>query len=242
MLCQEFHGFALSIGFYSLINRTFLIECFICFINTANIGCNMTHITSPLYQNLSIEFFQFVEIFTLFTYPIDKVVGNCFEVVNSILARLHGIITKILSVGSWINRIRSLTAIEITGIIGSFCSPFVKYVLLLFDRHVPKPGVAPFNGPFVVLSNSWMEVGYSIAWLCNVVEACVVHDGRSRSVVIGVGWRSKRIDRSCIAGAEIMRQAERVAHFVSCNKPDQFAHNLIFKLSCLCFRVCRCGL
>ena len=70
----------------------------------------------------------------------------------------------------------------------------------------------------------------AVLGLCHVVETGVVHDRAGRAVRRRVGFRTERIHRHRIRGAEIVFQAEAVSQFVRRDEAHGVAHQLRGKL------------
>ena len=96
-----------------------------------------------------------------------------------------------------------------------------------------KLSVAPFRGKVIIRADARKQARL-IAGLGDIVETRVVHDGRRGAVVLDPISIAQLLDGIARRGLHIVREAERMPHFVRDNKPNQLTDEIIRHGQTLC--------
>ena len=85
----------------------------------------MAHITPVLPDDLSVKFFQIVEIFARFGRPLPQVGHDALQVSDAQAAGIHGVGADVLGLGAGVDHAALLPPVAVIGIAGPLDDPLV---------------------------------------------------------------------------------------------------------------------
>ena len=189
----------------------------------------MAHIAVVLADHLLVHPAEVGVEIGLFGIPLRKLADDALEVGDTVAAREHGIVTKVLTLGTRVS-VAALAAEPQTGILGKALDDDLVPVQLILLRGLQVGRlVTELDGPLVIVVDTRIEAGLGdvVLRLSNVVETGIVHNTDRVAVLLDPLLVAELLDRSLAAGAHIVAQAEGVANFVGRNEADEVAHQFL---------------
>ena len=142
----------------------------------------MIRITSILTNNTSPHFHAVLVLVVRLTCPLWELCYDTFQVLNTIITRLHIVISKLFCLCTWVFILTLTTKPKPWILCKNGCClshQLLLLVHLIFELWTIL--IAPTDCPLVVIVHTWEESALrnAIFWLCNVIETSVVHNAGS---------------------------------------------------------------
>ena len=176
----------------------------------------MPHIPAKLPYQLFVYLFQIVVFVILFTRPFRQFGQDPLQVPDAIFTGLHIVVAQVFRLGPGV-LVESFATEPQPGVrLKAIDDPAVDDLRIFLGIFGAGIGIPPLDGPTIILTDTGKEIFFrdTVFRLRNVVEPCIVHDGRSMPVNIQPGPVAELFHRHCTAAAHIVTQPERMAHFM----------------------------
>ena len=155
----------------------------------SDVACHMTAIAFQLSGYLVVHATEVVaiQVLGIVLCPFFQSAEFIFQVLYAIGTCLHGIIAQVLSLASGVESAfisLSISPPQAWVLLALCCHLFHELVVLILIFCIRQVGVSPFDGPVVIIIDTWEDAFASdvVLGLCHIVEACIVHDAGGVSV------------------------------------------------------------
>ncbi len=206
----------------------------------------MIHVTVPLSEHRSVEIGCIVIVLPGLTCsgPFDYLGHHTFEIGKPITRRLDIVVTQIIVKRTRVNsvtRVLSLTvAVERMVIVGQ---QLLQMHLVDIRVACRIPTVAILDGEHIIRTEIRGQGLDSIAGLCHIIEAGIVHNRSGSTADHGSELLgAQRIDRYGIGCNHIMTQTQRMSHLMAGHKTHGISHKLVRKFMLTSARIDRTSL